>query len=813
MNHVRILCVLLAVAMLTVPACKKDAAQEAPPTQSAETPTPAPPPEPFMGLAHDQEETFDPGDGREPVVIMTKVYPNMWATYAYLKSIDQVIEEDHVDGRAYFAVARTAEVPPVFGGDEPETVELVRRYVCKIPEGYPGFSDLVPPDRIHEAVPVAENPFVNVTPAVLALICESSAFNYRLDIWGGPGRDFVWAAVRAMERGELECPVLTSIARTSDEIERRVLSGYSFSWRASEGELTREGIERRIWGVRPGWADLVDDQDAVHPVDCAKSVTVADLLAHFISLYDFRSITISALRYRGEDTDDWNLFKEEVREACQRLVDGDCLVPGEALIARGTIPPEKQPLYDRACAKAQFLGAYMLRDLLVDLAAIEMGLSEKSPDEQAALIVAWEEQMNSVRDYIEERDASALLSFPGPRPWLSSAADAMGIDSGLTDVDLAAEESLDAFIDALDSDDVVLRRQAAWDLARLSIAAAPASAELIDALADEDAQVRRNAAMAIMRIGGVTPQPAETAAALLGILAESEEADTRLLAVRAIGEIGDHSEETVDALLLVLAEDEGVLSYLVASALDTPGADTDALLPRLLEMLKSDNPAAITGAARAIYQIEYDAEQIGDALVPVMSHDNAETCAAAIQAMAKINLEHEAVLPAVLALFESDAKLARSSAVWMLGRLGHEGDTVIPLLLEALTDSDENVVRSAGYSLSSVIPRAEDVPALLALLSHESPATRAATAYALSGAAVPDKTPILEALVALLSDPDSKVRSAVFNALLQFEEDREAILPELKALVEETEYSDVRSFTAWMIEDIESPEDEDDAEE
>ena len=90
----------------------------------------------------------------------------------------------------------------------------------------------------------------------------------------------------------------------------------------------------------------------------------------------------------------------------------------------------------------------------------------------------------------------------------------------------------------------------------------------------------------------------------------------------------------------------------------------------------------------------------------------------------------------------------------------------------------------AGGALRKIGVGAEHVPALMGLLDSEDGRTQQGAMLALSGATIPDKSLIAEAIVAMVDSDDRQVSGTATSRLANLGPDAACVLPALRELAE-----------------------------
>jgi len=264
--------------------------------------------------------------------------------------------------------------------------------------------------RCDERIPAVSGAyFASFTPEALALVCEAALLQHKLGVMAGIEMGLFWAGVRAIEREEARCEALSSL--TSAAIE----ASYSRVLRRLPGDITWERAELNHGlnllsvlppRLRPGARSL----------DFRREVTAGILLAEVIAMFDFKHGTNLPLEEQGLDP----------REVYAALVAPDGFAAERGLVARGIIPPDKQALYEAACSKAAYTGAWLLRDIHVAAARLDNDV-QLAEEECVSGNARWQREIEFVTNQLHEGGCVPFVAFPGPRPWLPSACAGLGV--------------------------------------------------------------------------------------------------------------------------------------------------------------------------------------------------------------------------------------------------------------------------------------------------------------------------------------------------------------------------------------------------
>ena len=269
------------------------------------------------------------------------------------------------------------------------------------------------PVTCHPQMPAVKEAYCAMfTPPTLALLCEGAALEFRLGTMAGIEDGFIWAAVRAIERNEGDCPALSSLR--SHEMEKC----YAKLYRRLPHDVTAQRIEKaQGMNLLSGLPPRCRPTD--RPLEFRQPLTPGMLLAEIMAQFDYMHAVNLPLRQLGID----------VQKVCEALQGPEGFVAGEALIRRGTVPSAQEPLYHKACEKAAFVGAWLVRDLHVAAAAKDLGLLGEFGSRADALLEEWDKEVAFARDHVSGAGCVFLCAFPGPRPWLASACGWLGVGS------------------------------------------------------------------------------------------------------------------------------------------------------------------------------------------------------------------------------------------------------------------------------------------------------------------------------------------------------------------------------------------------
>ena len=321
----------------------------------------------------------------------------------------------------------------------------------------------------------------------------------------------------------------------------------------------------------------------------------------------------------------------------------------------------------------------------------------------------------------------------------------------------AAGES-SRLVAGLRDSDAYVREVSGKALARMGAAASAALPAVIDLLADPDEGIRREGALLCTLLGS----PDETQVARLEQHAQSKDAAVRAGVAGALGSAPSQSKGARRALTVLLDDAEEVVSRSAASALarldPLAGLRAERLDVRAAAVALQQRPgargadivAALAGAlddpeeeirARAASSLGMpgvlSAETADEKLVRSLTEALAqpgETVAVRSQLLYALGRaaawRPEAAGPLVKAIDDEEADL-RFAALVAIGWSGSAGGTAAPVLVKCLSDRDPRVRAVASRSLAAVAPTKETVAAIEHGLFDQERSVRVASADSL----------------------------------------------------------------------------------
>jgi len=534
-------------------------------------------------------------------------------------------------------------------------------------------------ETCHEKLPTVSTPYFEAfLPETFAVLCDGVLLGYRLGVWTSTGCGMLWSAARAIERDEATCPALAGVS--AQVIEETYLE----MCRPWPPDVTRAKVESQAGHNLPVvLPPRTRPDEAV--LDTRQPVTVGRYIAADIAKFDFQHATSCPLRAVGID----------LHALHDSLVKADAFVPTPCLLARGQIPNTHRELYDLACRKAYYAGTWLVRDLHVLIAAMELGMTNPKDPYCGIVQERWDEEIAKVRTDMASGGCCPFLAIPGPLPWAPSACPSLGVTNGLTDEDLEKAESLGRFVEDLHDPEASTRRTAAWNIARCGGAAASAADDVTKALEDSDTETRRRAAMALAMIG---TDAASAAPALTRSLADDAPA-VRKAAAHAISRIKPPAAEVLDALITQLDDDAPEVQAACADAIGSLGPDAAPAVPAMLRALE----AGVWAALWALRRIGPSAIAAVPALMKLTEGAaDAQHRITAAQTVVGIAPETPGLLQALVEFLDDCEKDDRPIVLSALREMGVAAKAAVPHIRKFVDDEEPNTSAHAQWALQEI---------------------------------------------------------------------------------------------------------------
>ena len=320
-----------------------------------------------------------------------------------------------------------------------------------------------------------------------------------------------------------------------------------------------------------------------------------------------------------------------------------------------------------------------------------------------------------------------------------------------------------------------VRRAAAGALSNIGAPAACVAPALMEALHDPQDSVRQRAAEAISQL---PPDPAR-APALVAAL-EKNGAETRVGLTRAISKLGPVARIAAPFLITSIKNDEGPIRHYsaealgnvlatpanvtLASGLPVPAAPENPHLKEAVATLgaalSETEPQMVAQAADALAKIGAPSVAVLPALIEALKSKRIETRMRVLEAISSAGPLAKDAIPGLIISSKDDLSAeTRDKSIDVLVKIG---SAAVPAMLEILKDGRSNSRRLAADALLKFSTEAHGgIPIFIATLKDPEDALRLKASEILSiiGA---DAVP---ALIPCLKDPSSQVRGAAAATL------------------------------------------------
>ena len=372
------------------------------------------------------------------------------------------------------------------------------------------------------------------------------------------------------------------------------------------------------------------------------------------------------------------------------------------------------------------------------------------------------------------------------------------LDTAIEKLGKIGKPAIPALIEALQDQNLLVRRSASQVLAKIGHPAIP---DLAKALNNPDAGVRSSAASAL---GGIGPE-AKTAVPKLIFLLKDREANVRGSAASALGSIGVEAKTAARPLVPLLKDREASVRSSAAYALDRIGAEAKDAVQDLVPLLKDSDVGVRRDAAYALGRIGAEAKTAVPQLVPLLTNSDLGVRRTATYALEGIGAEAKAAVPQLIALLKEDSDAnVRRNAAYALGNIGAEAKDAVPQLILLLENSDANLRGSAAYALGDIGAKTV-VPKLIPLLDKSDPTNDAnvrwRTVYALGRMGAEAKIAVPQLIALLKKDSDANVRSSAATVLGSIGAEAKDAVPQLILLLKDSNVN-VRRSAASALERI-----------
>jgi hypothetical protein len=241
-------------------------------------------------------------------------------------------------------------------------------------------------------------------PESLALIARGTSLSFRLQRSTSVDDGLLWAAICSVEEGHANCPALMGLKSHAMEatLQKHVV-GFPDSRSTSQIEL--------LHSHNPPLAYTAFEADLPLPLD--GPLSPSDLLRHTISAFGFLHGINRPLVEAG-------LNVRQVAEALQNFG----FVGDQQLRDKGIISDARRHLAERSAECAGIIDSWLITELCVRMAAIDLNLSLEPPVATDVVTSEWRRRVSHTRGGPMQR-----FSFSGPRPWSYWAGRLLSFDT------------------------------------------------------------------------------------------------------------------------------------------------------------------------------------------------------------------------------------------------------------------------------------------------------------------------------------------------------------------------------------------------
>ncbi|HEV3444679.1 MAG TPA: HEAT repeat domain-containing protein [Gemmataceae bacterium] len=285
----------------------------------------------------------------------------------------------------------------------------------------------------------------------------------------------------------------------------------------------------------------------------------------------------------------------------------------------------------------------------------------------------------------------------------------------------------------------------------------------------------------------------------LAWLKDKDSFEHRREATSALITMRSADKQTIAALIDALDDEQDFISSSVARILGQLGPQAKAAIPRLQDVVKSENVDRRIGAAHALWEIarQRSSLQVLMEIVKNKNHMPARRASAAL-ALGEIGPPAKDGVPSLKeALMDEDEflRLAAAGALWGISRQR----AAIPVLIQGLKAQESNTRSYAANRLFVLGPEAKDaVPALAIALADPAVEVRRPAALALVAIGTEAKAAV-PALIKALGDDDRTVRGASVSALHGIGRGGQAAEPALLQLLKDPDKDLCRSAARALV--------------
>jgi HEAT repeat protein len=344
---------------------------------------------------------------------------------------------------------------------------------------------------------------------------------------------------------------------------------------------------------------------------------------------------------------------------------------------------------------------------------------------------------------------------------------------GFGPAQINAPQSLAA---AMDSTDVVVRRNAVNEAAKRTTLSLEELTTLRIALKDGDDIVSRRAASVLANAG-------VQAVHEIDLALQDDDPPTRDVMLSALGQAKRLPPEVWPLLIRSFKDKDFWMQVSAAQALAHAGP---AVLPLLKRALQDTDSRVRTGTCETVRQLGAQAISVLPQLLKLLNDSEMTVRFRAAAALPALDPTQDQVVPILVPGLEDPNFFLRNASEQALGLVGPRALFAVPTLLKQLTNPDSAVRRGAASTLGKIrFLTPADMDKMAAALHHQDPLTRSAVVDAL-GQLDPSTEAVIPLLTEALHDATSYVAD---DAAIALGHSGERALPAVMALFKDSDFT------------------------
>ena len=253
-------------------------------------------------------------------------------------------------------------------------------------------------------------------------------------------------------------------------------------------------------------------------------------------------------------------------------------------------------------------------------------------------------------------------------------------------------EALPLLLEALNSEDSIVRKNAGFFLQTVGPRAKEALPCLIKALEREkDLEARKEMVLCL----GIIDSDGEKTVPCLVELLRNENIEIEKAVVRSLGAIGDDAEDAVGPLIKLLKKTgDNSLKYQIIRSFESIKSKPEETVPVLISFLKNKDLKLRRISVYALRRYEEKAEEAIPALIRALGDEDLVTRRHSLRSLISIG---DICVPDIMGALKSKDNRVREYSAYILGEL--KAEEAIPALKKLLKDRDVNVRYYAALSL------------------------------------------------------------------------------------------------------------------